>query len=116
MFRTFIMLVTFCLASPALADFAKVQSEAEFVRLVSGKVLTRPLVKLEVSESGAISGTGATWAISGDWSWKDGYFCRSLEWGGDDLGYDCQEVTVSAGKVRFTSEQGNGDSADFRLR
>ncbi len=116
MFRTFILLFTFSLASPALADFTKVQSEAAFVRLVSGKVLTRPLVKLEVNESGTISGSGATWAISGNWSWKDGFFCRRLEWGGDDLGYDCQEVTTSAGKVRFTSDLGNGDSADFRLR
>jgi len=86
------------------------------VQLVKGKTLTRPLVKIEVASTGAISGKGALWPISGIWTWKDGYFCRSLEWGGDDLGYDCQEVTASGSKVRFTSDQGSGDSADFRLR
>ena len=103
-------------ATPAFADLAKVDSAAEFKRIVSGKTLTRPLVKLKVSSGGSISGRGATWDISGNWTWKNGYFCRSLEWGGDDLGYNCQEVKASGTKIRFTSDQGSGESADFTLR
>ncbi|UWR22203.1 dihydrodipicolinate reductase [Sulfitobacter sp. S190] len=103
-------------AVPAFAEFQKVQSADAFKSLVVGKTLTRPFVKLEVSPGGAISGTGAAWAVSGNWTWKNGYFCRSLEWGGDDLGYNCQEVTASGQKIRFTSDQGAGRSADFNLR
>lgn len=103
-------------ATPAAAEFSKVNSAAEFNSLVSGKTLSRPFVKLKVNPNGSISGRGATWDISGNWTWENGYFCRSLEWGGDDLGHNCQEVKTSAGKIRFTSDKGSGDSADFSLR
>ena len=104
------------LASPALAEFAKVDDKQAFVELISGKTLTRPLVQLEVSPAGRISGKGARWEVSGNWSWQDGYFCRDLDWGGTDLGYNCQEVRVNQDRIRFTSDRGTGDSADFRLR
>lgn len=105
------------LATPAAAEFSKVQSASEFRSIVSGKTLTRPLVRLTVDPDGGISGKGAAWDVSGSWTWQNGYFCRSLTWGGDDLGYNCQEVQSSAaGKIRFTSDEGKGDSADFSLR
>jgi hypothetical protein len=104
------------IATPVFADLQKVQSQSDFIALVNGKTLTRPLVKLQVSPAGAISGMGAVWEVSGQWTWKDGYFCRSLEWGGDDLGYNCQEVASDGGRIRFTSDQGAGQSADFTLR
>lgn len=103
-------------AAPALAELSKVQSKAEFSRIIDGKTLTRPLVRLQVSPAGAITGKGAAWDVTGRWTWKGGYFCRSLEWGGDDLGYNCQQVEASDGRIRFTSDQGAGDSAEFRLR
>ena len=83
---------------------------------LEGKTLTRPLVELRVTESGGISGTGAVWDVSGQWVWKGGYFCRSLIWGDDDLGYNCQEVAVNGGKIRFTSDKGAGQSAVFSLK
>lgn len=108
--------VSMALATPAAAELSVIESASEFKRLVSGKTLTRPLVKLTVSPSGGISGRGAAWPVTGSWTWKNGYFCRSLEWGGDDLGYNCQQVQASEGRIRFTSDQGKGDSAEFSLR
>lgn len=105
-----------CIGTPALAEFQTVQTREDFVAVVQGKTLTRPLVSIEVKPDGNISGTGAAWAVTGTWQWKDGYLCRSLAWGGDDLGYNCQEVKVNGTKVRITSDQGKGQSADFRLR
>lgn len=102
-------------AFPALADFDKVENRAEFLRYVSGKTLSRPLVRLEVTTDGQISGRGAKWDVEGTWSWQNGYFCRDLFWGGDPLGYNCQEVTVNGNRMRFTSDQGSGQSAVFRL-
>jgi hypothetical protein len=104
------------IATPAAAEFTKVNSAAEFNNLVTGKTLRRPLVRIQVRPNGSISGRGVTWDLSGTWTWKDGYFCRSLEWGGDDLGYNCQEVKAFGSKIRFTSDQGSGDSADFSIR
>lgn len=106
------------LAAPAFAsaDYTKIDDKSEFLRLVQGKTLTRPLVKLQVSPAGQISGKGASWDVNGNWTWKNGYFCRDLNWGGTDLGYNCQEVGLSNGRIRFTSDQGRGQSADFRMK
>ena len=104
------------LATPAVADFAKISNESQFVEVVTGKTLTRPLVRLQVTSSGEISGNGASWPVTGNWSWQNGYFCRDLDWGGMDLGYNCQEVRVNDNRIRFTSDRGAGQSAVFRLR
>lgn len=104
------------LSAPAWAEFAKIDDEAAFLQVVEDKTLTRPFVKLRVLPTGQIAGTGAAWKVSGNWQWKDGYFCRTLFWGGEDYGYNCQEVRFDGQSLRFTSDQGKGDSADFRLR
>lgn len=98
------------------AEFAKVDSADEFKKIIAGKTLTRPLVQLQVSPAGEISGRGMRWDVTGSWTWNDGYFCRDLFWGGDALGYNCQEVRVRDGRIRFTSDRGEGPFADFRLR
>lgn len=104
-------------ASPGWAELVKVNEQSEFVQLVQGKTLTRPLVKLTVTPDGQIEGRGSFWDVEGTWSWRDGYFCRDLFWGGDALGYNCQEVQASAdGQIKFTSDRGAGDSAMFSLR
>lgn len=107
---------TIGLATPAFAEFQQITTRDAFMQLVGGKTLTRPLVKLNVTPDGQISGQGAAWPVTGKWQWKAGYLCRSLEWGGDDLGYNCQEVRANGNRVRITSDQGTGQSADFRLR
>ncbi|MEM1350992.1 MAG: dihydrodipicolinate reductase [Pseudomonadota bacterium] len=103
-------------ASPALAEFSKVSNQQEFIALVKGKQLRRPLIKLEVSEDGQISGYGASWPVEGSWTWTDGYFCRDLFWDGDPLGYNCQKVEAKGNRIRFTSDKGAGETASFRLR
>jgi hypothetical protein len=104
------------MGTSASAEFSKVNDQSQFVQLVQGKTLTRPFVRLEVSPQGEISGVGAAWDVTGQWSWQDGYFCRDLYWGGDALGYNCQQVEVRDERIRFTSDRGQGDSAEFTLR
>ena len=104
------------IGGPALAEFQKIDTAAEFARLVDGKTLTRPMIRLKVTPQGAISGKGLSWDVTGRWNWKNGYFCRDLNWGGDDLGYNCQEVRVNGRKIRFTSDRGTGNYADFNLK
>lgn len=102
-------------ASAASAEFTKVNDRAAFLSLVAGKTLTRPLINLRVTQDGRIEGMGARWEVTGNWSWRGGYFCRDLFWGGDELGYNCQEVRVNRNRLRFTSDRGNGQSAVFKL-
>lgn len=113
---TIFSLITLLMAGPAFAEFAKVDDQSEFISLIEGKELKRPFVNLEVSSDGEITGRGAAWDVEGNWTWKDGYFCRDLFWGGDALGYNCQEVRSTGDRIRFTSDRGAGDSAEFRIR
>ncbi|MFK7744351.1 MAG: dihydrodipicolinate reductase [Roseobacter sp.] len=113
---TLITVATLICASPAFAEFSQVVDQETFVSLVKGKELKRPFVNLEVLPDGEITGRGAAWPVEGNWTWNDGYFCRDLFWGGDALGYNCQEVQVTGNRIRFTSDRGAGDSAEFRLR
>ena len=100
----------------AAAELKRIDSETDFVRMVQGKTLSRPLVRLEVRPDGRIEGRGVRWDVTGSWSWQNGFFCRDLNWGGDDLGYNCQAVLANGSEMRFISDKGAGDSADFRLR
>ena len=103
-------------AGPAAADFERVTDKTQFIQLVDGRTLSRPLVKLEVRSDGRIDGTGMALRVSGGWGWEQGYFCRDLVWGSEDLGYNCQVVSFDGERVRFHSDKGTGDYADFRLR
>ncbi|WP_394182288.1 dihydrodipicolinate reductase [Yoonia maritima] len=107
-------------ATPTVAEnFAPIYDEATFLSLVDGKELRNNLygVRLNVLGNGRIQGAAIGWEISGSWSWREGYFCREMKWRGDQIPYNCQLVEVRNGNVlRFTVDQGAGDSASFRLR
>lgn len=102
----------------AAQEFRAVTDQSEFLALVSGKSLTNRLynLTLAVAPTGQIEGSAMGWDITGTWAWQDGYFCREMAWGGDPIPYNCQLVEVAGADLRFTTDQGAGDSASFRLR
>lgn len=105
---------------PAMAfAYERVSDQQTFVTLVSGKTLSNRLygVSLNVSPDGSIAGGAWGSDITGNWTWDNGFFCRDMAWGGDPVGYNCQLVEVRGGnEMRFTSDQGAGDNASFKLR
>lgn len=118
MIRTLLItLLTF--ATPVAAEaFERVTDKNAFLTLISGKSLTNRLygVTLAVAPSGDISGDAFGRAIVGDWSWQDGFFCREMAWGDRAIPYNCQLVEARGDDMRFTSDQGAGTSASFKLR
>lgn len=115
MLRAITAALALCLATPALADFARVGDRDQFMSLVQGRDLTRMGITLNVDAS-QISGRAFGSPVSGAWTWRDGYFCRSLYWGGENLGDNCQAVDVNGNRIRFTSDRGAGMSAELTLR
>ncbi|THH35124.1 dihydrodipicolinate reductase [Aliishimia ponticola] len=107
-------------ATSALADsFVPVSDKGTFLSLVDGKELRNRIygVRLNVLGNGRLQGAALGWDISGSWSWQEGYFCREMDWGGEPIPYNCQLVEVKSGNIlRFTVDQGAGDSASFRLQ
>lgn len=103
-------------ATPALADFEPVREESTFRSLVDGRELTRFGIRLQVLPEGEITGRGFGMNVAGMWEWRDGYFCRTLEFGQSGDPYNCQLVLRDGNTLRFISDQGQGDQADLRLR
>ena len=107
------------LASGAQAQsYQPVTDQTTFLQILGDKRLSNRLygVNLRVMPDGDIVGTGAGWEVTGTWSWQNGYFCREMTWGGDPIPYNCQLVETNGRDLRFTTDQGSGDSASFRLR
>lgn len=96
----------------------RITDEGACLALIAGKSLSNRLygITLQVTPEGEIAGDALGWDVSGAWRWTDGYFCREMAWGGDPIPYNCQLVEASGNEVRFTSDQGSGASASFKLR
>ena len=120
MLRSAALLFTLASALPAAAEgFQTVTDESRFLDLVQNRELRIGLYDLSINvlADGRIAGSALGWDITGQWSWQDGYFCRVMDWSGTPISYNCQLVEAEgAEKMRFTVDQGRGDSATFRLR
>jgi len=113
-------LVALGLATPASAqEFTPVKDRSAFIDLVDGRELRIGLygLSLSVLPDGRISGSAVGRSVTGNWSWQDGYFCRDMDWGERDIGYNCQLVEArGTSQMRFTVDRGAGQSATFTLR
>lgn len=119
--RQFIALAVSVLVSTpvAAAEFSTVSDKDTFLSLIEGRqlLLTTWDVALTVTPNGQITGNMLGWDLTGSWSWKDGYFCREMDWSGYTIDYNCQLVEVKGTtSLRFTVDQGAGKSAVFSLQ
>ncbi len=118
--RAVVLACLLMLPLPALVEgFEPVKEKDRFLDLIKNRELRIGLYNLSLSvlPDGSIDGSAMGWDITGNWSWKDGYFCREMDWSGTPISYNCQLVEAEgAEKLRFTVDQGKGDSATFRLR
>jgi hypothetical protein len=118
--RLALSVVVFLTALPAQAsDFSAIRDKAAFLSLVEGRDLQIGVYNLTLNllADGEIRGSALGWDITGSWDWKDGYFCRQMDWSGMEIPYNCQLVETRDGEViRFTVDKGTGDSASFKLR
>lgn len=110
------LIFSFALMATPAAAFEPITDQREFTQLMQSNALARFGIQLQVSTDGRITGRGFGYPVTGDWQWSNGLFCRTLDWGGMDLGYNCQAVLRNGSTVRFVSDQGTGQHADFRLR
>lgn len=109
-------------AATAQEQFQRVQSKSDFVALVDGTELSilrpfylRNAIKLQVFPQGEIAGTALRKPVTGAWSWENGFFCREMTYGDNTIPSNCQLVAIKGNEMRFISDQGQGDKADFRL-
>ncbi len=112
----FCVLLFSFISSGARSEYLVIKDKNTFIAAIKDKTLKRPLIRLEVTEDGKITGRAAMLSVTGQWTWENSYFCRDLFWGSRNLGYNCQQVSRSGKKIRFTSDEGEGDFADFTVK
>jgi len=112
----FCVLLFSFISSGARSEYLVIKDKNTFIAAIKDKTLKRPLIRLEVTEDGKITGRAAMLSVTGQWTWENSYFCRDLFWGSRNLGYNCQQVSRSGKKIRFTSDKGEGDFADFTVK
>ena len=107
-------------ALPAMAEgYSRISDRNAFVQTVEGKELRLGLfgISLQVESDGEIRGRALGWDVTGRWEWRDGYFCREMDWSGYPIPMNCQLVEAREDEeIRFTVDRGAGDSASFKLR
>ena len=104
-------------AAPAAAEgFEPVSDKSRFVDLVRGRNLTHLGVSLTVDPDGTIRGRAFGRAVTGNWTWEAGYFCRTMDWGSTRFDRNCQAVGLKGSVMRFQSDRGQGEHADLTLR
>lgn len=108
------------ISSPSGAtEFKPVSERNAFVDLVKDRNLRLGMwdVNLSVLPDGQISGDMLGWDVTGTWAWKEGYFCREMDWSGYPIELNCQLVeSDGTSAVRFTVDRGAGRSATFALQ
>jgi hypothetical protein len=113
------MVLLFWTGAAQAQDFQPVRDKAQFLDLIEGRNLRHGFygIDLTITPQGQITGSALGWPVTGQWQWKDGWFCRDMDWSGTPIPYNCQLVEAKGEDVlRFTVDQGAGDSAQFRLR
>ncbi|MGL6208268.1 MAG: dihydrodipicolinate reductase [Paracoccaceae bacterium] len=102
---------------PAVAqDLTRITAKSDFVATVDGRTLTAMAVRLNVASDGSLSGRAFGTAVTGTWTWTDGYFCRTLDTATRDFPLNCQLVETDGSTIRFTADKGQGDIADLRIK
>ena len=105
------------ISAPAVAgSLEQVTSRAEFESITTGRKLTALGVALYVSPDGKITGRAFGKDVTGQWTWRDGYFCRDMTFGSKVLAPNCQTVLSTEGRIRFVSDKGTGEVANLRIK
>ncbi len=110
-------------ASPATADgYRSITDPSQFLSLVEGRtlVLTRPgiarPIALNVLRNGALAGEARGYELNGVWRWEGNRFCRQMDWGGFEVSYSCQDVSMNGNTLRFVADRGLFRTAYFEIR
>ena len=97
-------------ALPAAA-WERITTEAQLLDQVAGRTLLNPEGYSWVYQpDGRITGTWDGMEVTARWEWHQGLFCRNVQIGGNETGTDCQVKEIRGDQLRYTRDQGRGDT------
>ena len=105
------------LASPTLADFKRIKTEAQFREIVVDKKIYGDDGWAQAHSNGKLTGNYGGKNMSGAWLWSGQLWCRNarLE-DGPETGSDCQTWEVNGNQLRLTREKGKGRVSIYEIK
>lgn len=98
----------------AMADgFKRIETEADFRKLIVNKKLTLGENHVVIRKNGNLKGNFNDEDLKGAWQWRDGFWCRTLSTHSKDT--DCQTVEVMGNQMRGTRQRGKGKSFIYTI-
>lgn len=96
--------------TPSETAWRRVETEEMFRQAFADKVLISEGMRFTIHSDGRISGRIGNSLLTGTWHWRDRYFCRTAELDGENLGLDCEIIEMLGNQMRYTRDEGNGDT------
>ncbi|MFD1508444.1 hypothetical protein [Lacimonas salitolerans] len=116
-----ISLVSACLlalfATPALAEFKHIRTEAQLQPLIGKKMYDSSGNWFRWNADGSMSAQMTSGApFAGAWKWSNGFVCRNARIGDNELGTDCQKIEFDGKNMRYTRNRGRGEASVMALQ
>lgn len=104
-------------ATPLLAqDFEQIHTAEAFAKHVVGKTLQwstgESVIRADGTTSGEMQNIGS---YEGSWTWRDGYYCRSLIVNGGAGVEKCLSVEIAGDTLRMRYDKGAGRALDLTI-
>ena len=93
------------------AGWQRIDTRAEFIDIFADKVLLGEDLRFTIHSSGDITGQAGGQDFFGSWYWEDGFFCRAVSSGEEDLGLDREVIERRGRHMRYTRQMGQGNSS-----
>lgn len=112
---TIILSVGLSVAAGAAGAWERIQTEAQYRERVAGRQITLENGHVTFAADGSAAGAWNGTPMVGSWTWSDGFHCRTLRIGSNDLGTDCQLIELQGNQLRATAQRGQGRVTTARL-
>ncbi|GGH25754.1 hypothetical protein SAMN05444007_103187 [Cribrihabitans marinus] len=93
-----------------MSGWRRITTRADFCDAVVDRVILGDGLRFVIGSDATISGQAHGVALSGVWTWNEGYFCRNARVGEAETGKDCEVIEVAPGRMRYTRDRGRGAS------
>jgi len=97
-------------------EFQRIDTADGFATQVTGKTLRwttgETIIRADGTTSGTMQNVGS---YKGTWTWRDGYYCRSLIVNGDAGEEKCLSVEIAGDTLRMSYDKGAGRSLDLTI-
>ncbi|WP_420862226.1 hypothetical protein [Algirhabdus cladophorae] len=99
--------------------FVRVSDATAFNTALADRRLEWPdnsAIWFRLNSDGTMDGELKRGAVSGTWSFENGYWCREFEAGGKASPADCQLAELMGDQVRLTRDKGTGDAGIYLIK